>query len=274
MPQTWTYEADLPGGMTHTIQVQSDSPAADFDLYVLDAAGNVVAQDTGPEAGAECSITTERDERFILRIELVSGHCGFSANISSRPADRSVARASRREPSGTRSSKNTRSRSRQPAGATQPTSSVPLRTSASALTTTEIQEMVSAHNEWRARYGCPPLEWSEELAAVAQDWADQLGQSMQMQHRSPNEFGENLYWCSGMAATPKAVVDAWGSEVEYYDEAQNNWWPKAGHWSQVVWADTRLVGAGVVRRGGQEIWVCNYDPRGNWTAGRPYPLGI
>eukprot|EP00183_Erythrolobus_madagascarensis_P004232 CAMPEP_0185855666 /NCGR_PEP_ID=MMETSP1354-20130828/26448_1 /TAXON_ID=708628 /ORGANISM="Erythrolobus madagascarensis, Strain CCMP3276" /LENGTH=93 /DNA_ID=CAMNT_0028557733 /DNA_START=1 /DNA_END=282 /DNA_ORIENTATION=- len=93
-----------------------------------------------------------------------------------------------------------------------------------------------------------------------------------MKHRSPNEFGENLFWCAGKKASAQEVVDAWGNEVEFYSEAENNWWPKAGHFSQVVWHSTTHVGGGVVRRDGQELWVCNYNPRGNWSGQRPYSV--
>lgn len=247
MTQQWKYDVDFPAGMKHTIQVQSNSPDADFNVYVLDEKGNTVAEDTGPEAGAECSLTTKQAGAYVVRIELVSGFAGFSMNVSSSSAPAANAEAT-------------------PA-------TTPAATATSALSKDEIQGLVDSHNRWRARYNCPPLTWSEELACFAQEWANALGErGMQMQHRSPNEYGENLYWCSGKSANATEVVDAWGSEVEFYDEAKNNWWPKAGHFSQVIWHDTTHVGGGVIRKADQEIWVCNYNPRGNWTGERPYPV--
>ena len=245
MPQTWNYDVDLPGGMSHSIQVQSDSEDADFNLYVIDSTGKTVAKDTGPEAGANCELTTAEDGSYVLRIELVKGHCGFSMNVSSKTSA---------------------------ASATEPESSAAPTDEVSALTPAEVQGLLEAHNQWRAKYGCAPLEWCDKCASVAQDWANTLKDDMQMKHRSPNELGENIYWCAGKSATAQEVVDAWGGEVEFYDEAENNWWPKAGHFSQVVWASTTHVGGGVVRKDGQEIWVCNYTPRGNWNGERPYPI--
>ncbi len=263
MPQTWDYEAELPAGMTHCVQVQSNSEFADFNVRIRDEEGRIVAEDLGPEAGAECNFSTGSSGKFVIQVELVSGQSGFSLNVSSktqpsdldaRDADESTQDTNNEDPSIAESSGD---------------SSILVD---SKLTQTEIDELVEAHNRWRSRYGCEPLTWCNELASVAQDWANHLEPSMQMRHRSPNEFGENLFWCAGKAATPSEVVDAWGNEVEFYDEAQNNWWPKAGHFSQVVWQTTTKVGGGVVRRGAEELWVCNYSPRGNWTGQRPYPI--
>lgn len=36
--------------------------------------------------------------------------------------------------------------------------------------------MLRIHNELRDNHGSPPLQWSEELADLAQNWADKLAQ--------------------------------------------------------------------------------------------------
>ena len=246
---SWTYETELPGDMTHTIQVQADRDDVDFNLIVFDATGNEVARDDSPAADATCTFETEEAGRYELRIELARGKAGFSLKASSRTRQTEAFEA--------------------PVPRADAPDEVP--SNRTGLTTEEIEGVLAAHNRWRAQYGVPPLQWSDELSSVAQNWADELAKSgMQMRHRSPNDFGENIYWCAGRRATPDDVVDAWGNEVELYDEALNNWWPRAGHWSQVVWSTTTHVGGGVARFGGHEMWVCNYAPRGNWTGQRPY----
>jgi len=215
--------------MRHSVQVQTDNPGCDFNLLILDSAGQVLAADRGPEPGAECLVDTSGARSavpVVFVVELVEGSGSFSLQVASGQVSPGQAAASPK---------------------------------------------AAAHNRWRSKYGVGPLTWSSELAEHAQEWADELeATGMQMRHRSPNDFGENLYWCSGRPATPDAVVDAWGNEDKLYDYDQNNWWPQAGHFSQLVWHSTTEVGAGVVRRGGQELWVCNYNPRGNWTGKRPY----
>jgi pathogenesis-related protein 1 len=80
--------------------------------------------------------------------------------------------------------------------------------------------ILAAHNRWRKTVSAPPLSYSPELAASAQEWADHLKQSNQckMQHSKPDgKYGENLYWASAIEWTdgrrelqtvsPKKVVD-------------------------------------------------------------------
>ncbi len=250
----WIYDAVLPGRMTHTIQVEADRDDVDFNLIVLGPDGREIARDDAPAADATCTFDSEVAGKYELRIELVRGRAGFSLKATSRPRSEGSMEAIPKAPTQM-----------------PPASSASQPRAESQLSGSEVEELVEAHNRWRARYGVDPLRWSDELAAVAQDWAERLAwEGMRMRHRSPNQYGENIYWCAGKHATPDEVVDAWGSEVEFYDPELNNWWPKAGHWSQVVWSSTTHVGGGVARVGGQEMWVCNYAPRGNWTGERPF----
>ena len=255
MSRQWKYSAELPGGMRHSVQVQTDTAGVDFNLLVFGHDGGLLAADRGPEAGAECTIDVLQRSQFVFVVELIGGSGRFSLQVSSQPLDEG----------GERSGSTGRAA---PARVPTPTAGAQ---PASALTVVEAEAMIVAHNRWRAQVGVPPVTWSQGLAEHAQQWADELGRTgMQIRHRSPNEFGENLYWCDGQAASPDEVVDAWGNEQALYEYAANNWWPDAGHFSQLVWRSTTEVGAGVVRRGGTEIWVCNYSPRGNWTGKRPY----
>ncbi len=103
-----------------------------------------------------------------------------------------------------------------------------------SLTTKPVDEpemmkgMVSQHNLWRSKVGVGPLKWSEELATYAQVWADQLAErGCEMQHRPRSgeftqKYGENIYWCSGMKATPQAVVDSWASELADFNKKNLN----------------------------------------------------
>ncbi len=243
MPRKWTYETALPSGMRHTIQVQPDRVDVDFNVVVRDHEGRELARDDRQAAGAEVTVETHEDDATVfVTVDLVRGSASFSLRIASKPSEASAAF---KESTGT---------------ATE-----------SALTTGEREAVVEAHNAWRLRYATDPVTWSDELGAHAQAWADHLAATgMELRHRSPNEFGENLYWSKGSAATPKDVVDSWGGEEKLYDHALKNWWPKAAHFSQLVWKSTRRIGCGVSRVGDQEIWVCNYDPRGNWSGEAPY----
>jgi len=148
--------------------------------------------------------------------------------------------------------------------------------------------MVAAHNQWRAEAGvAEKLGYSPTLAASAQAWADELKQHhhCQLRHGQANgEYGENLYWASALqwsdgrkalqAVTAQNVVASWGSEKAHYDHADNRCAPgkACGHYTQVVWRASREVGCGmaVCQDTLAQVWVCRYQPAGNWVGEKPY----
>jgi len=136
---------------------------------------------------------------------------------------------------------------------------------------------VAAHNLIRANAqpapdpALPDLVWDSNLASIATQWAE----GCVFEH-SGNEFGENLYVGSGTPDAATAIV-AWGDEDAMYDYASNGCSGVCGHYTQIVWRDTTRVGcgfadcdsvAGVDFAG--RIWVCNYDPPGNFVGQQPY----
>jgi pathogenesis-related protein 1 len=134
------------------------------------------------------------------------------------------------------------------------------------------REILAAHNAVRVRVGTAPLTWSDRLAGVAQDWAKGLLASGQFVHSHNPNYGENLFEISGAAATPEQVVKAFADEVRDYDYKSNSCRVGAmcGHYTQVIWNDTREVGCSIARNPGREVWVCEYFPPGNWVGRRPY----
>jgi pathogenesis-related protein 1 len=148
-------------------------------------------------------------------------------------------------------------------------------------------EMVAAHNRWRKTVGAPPLTYSAELAKSAQAWANHLKQSNQckMQHSKPDgNYGENLYWASAIewsngrreqqTITPQQVVDSWGNERADYNYKTNTCTKgkMCGHYTQVVWKSTTTVGCAmaVCKDSREQVWVCRYQPPGNWVGQKPY----
>ncbi len=153
------------------------------------------------------------------------------------------------------------------------------------------KRFVAQHNVWRAKVNVPPLQWSQELVAYAQEWANHLKDTnaCNMQHRGAvgasrpvkgMYAGENLAMSYGYSPTtnyqltPASVVDMWGAEVKDCDPASGTWSMQCGHWSQVVWKKTTAVGCAraMCNQAGKhtEIWVCNYTPGGNMTGQKAY----
>lgn len=154
----------------------------------------------------------------------------------------------------------------------------------SVFNSAQQTEFVAIHNRWRKEVGAPPLKWSSALAATAQAWADHLKEAngCKMQH-SHSGLGENLHWASpatwsdGRVAeqveTPTLVVNSWASEKQDYNHRKNSCAPGAicGHYTQVVWRDTKQFGCGrAVCEDLSQIWVCNYQPAGNYVGQKPY----
>lgn len=135
------------------------------------------------------------------------------------------------------------------------------------------EKIVERHNYYRAQHDIPPLEWSDELAAYAQKWADELASNCRMYH-SDGEYGENIYWTTKRTSEDE-VVDFWAKEEQYFDHANpiyhKHKGKKYGHYSQVIWAETKKVGCGMAQcDDGHQIWVCSYDPAGNWIGEKVY----
>ena len=137
---------------------------------------------------------------------------------------------------------------------------------------TPQQVMLAAHNSLRAQVGAPPFVWSPELESVARRWAERLIDSGQFAHTPRNSHGENLFESEGRAIPPGQVVEYWASEGKSYDYARNACRAGAvcGHYTQIVWARSRKLGCGSARKGRREVWVCEYDPPGNYAGQKPY----
>jgi uncharacterized protein YkwD len=142
------------------------------------------------------------------------------------------------------------------------------------------QQMVDRHNYWRAKLGIGKVRWSEELARYAQEWADELEKRGcdDLEHRPRSgkfiqKYGENLYMSGGMENKPADVVDNWASEQKCYDHNKQeckNACGICGHYTQIIWENTTEIGCAMVRCGNVEIWVCNYNPPGNYIGEKPY----
>ena len=130
--------------------------------------------------------------------------------------------------------------------------------------------MLAAHNRIRHELGLSPLGWSNQLAARAEDWARRLTEKNQFLHSPKSPYGENLFEITGGQSSPAGVVTEWASESKNYDYKLNRCSGTCGHYTQLVWRDTKELGCAVARGGNREVWVCEYSPPGNWVGRRPY----
>jgi hypothetical protein len=134
------------------------------------------------------------------------------------------------------------------------------------------QDILAVHNAARKKVGTPALVWSDALAKVAQQWADTLLKNGKFEHRPAPQHGENLFEIRGGNATPAQVVSDWVAEQKDYDAAAGKCKSGAvcGHFTQVVSKSSTQVGCAKAGDARREVWVCNYDPPGNWVGERPF----
>jgi pathogenesis-related protein 1 len=149
-----------------------------------------------------------------------------------------------------------------------------------AVTATHRSILLTTHNQARSAVDIAPLTWSTTVAASAQSWADKLGaQGCGMTH-SAGPYGENLAysWTSRDTAPldPADAVRRWVTEESDYTYSSNTCAPGAvcGHYTQVVWEQTTQLGCGVsvcTDEGNfTQLWVCQYNPSGNYVGEQPY----
>jgi pathogenesis-related protein 1 len=149
----------------------------------------------------------------------------------------------------------------------------------STVSKAEITQILKAHNDARraAAADMPALQWSDEVATSAQQWATTLAKTCVPKHKNPNKYGENWSYASG-APQPRpatGAITAWLSEKPYYNYATNKCSstnPGCWHYTQIVWRKTTHVGCGKATCRTATIWVCHYDPKGNVnvTTTKPY----
>jgi pathogenesis-related protein 1 len=105
------------------------------------------------------------------------------------------------------------------------------------------------------------VTWSAQLASAAQQWANRCD----FNHDQQSPHGENLFWGTSGAYLPQAAVAAWYEEIAVYNFLRPGFTEQAGHFTQVVWSDSRQLGCGMAMCRGNHFWVCRYLPAGNVT---------
>ncbi|XP_014254233.1 venom allergen 5-like isoform X2 [Cimex lectularius] len=124
------------------------------------------------------------------------------------------------------------------------------------------------------------LYWSEALEKEAQDWAD----TCQFRHDPllrESRHGQNIYWVHSSYEKINMTAYLMEGVIEWYNEVDlgynGTFNPETGHYSQLIWGATKLVGCGVaVTKTGRytDIYlVCNYTPGGNVVGKLPYEYG-
>lgn len=173
---------------------------------------------------------------------------------------------------------------------------------AAGLSEQEKQQVLKEHNDYRHKVasgqekrgvngGQPAaknmeiMTWDDELAKVAQAWANQCTFSHD-KCRSVSRFsvGQNLASKSttGNSFPPVVeLVQLWENEVSDFDSKNIKSLPasgisKTGHYTQMVWAKSNKLGCGSIKNHkdgwNNHVLVCNYGPSGNYLGQSVYEV--
>ena len=146
------------------------------------------------------------------------------------------------------------------------------------------QRLLAAHNRERVRLGMEPLAWDERLAVEARSYAIELARTGRFEHSLPEarrHAGENLFMGTAGAYSPEAMIGDFIDERSDFrpgifpDIARDGNWHNVGHYTQIIWRETRAVGCAIARGRADDgeisdFLVCRYWPAGN-VMGRRVP---
>uniref|UniRef100_A0A0K0EKU4 SCP domain-containing protein n=1 Tax=Strongyloides stercoralis TaxID=6248 RepID=A0A0K0EKU4_STRER len=119
-------------------------------------------------------------------------------------------------------------------------------------------------NRYRQAHGVPALTYDYNLEKASQEYAKYLGDYNLFEHdpkNRPNGWGENLAKMS--ASLGSLATKKWYDEVSMYDFAKNKYVPGTGHFTALVWKETKKVGCGIYMKREILYVVCKYSPAGN-----------
>ncbi|XP_050302585.1 venom allergen 5 2-like [Anthonomus grandis grandis] len=171
---------------------------------------------------------------------------------------------------------------------------------ANGVTEEEKRTIIDHHNKMRQSValgqigGQPPasnmmeMKWDDELANRAQWWASSCHSERHDKGRHNSRFpvGQNI--ATTWTTKPPSSYEDIESNFPY---AMSKWFDeykffnfggigsgKTGHYTQMLWAETNLVGCGFAfyfdpSQGYTKNYVCNYGPGGNVRGQPPYEKG-
>jgi hypothetical protein len=139
---------------------------------------------------------------------------------------------------------------------------------------------LDAHNAERAEFGVAPLRWNPRLAREANGWAQRLAREEVLRHASIEERGgrgENLWMGTAGYYGAAQMISYFADEKRYFrpgafpNVSSTGNWADVGHYTQIVWAETREVGCSMARGARFDVLVCRYWPGGNVMGTRLAP---
>lgn len=100
-------------------------------------------------------------------------------------------------------------------------------------------------NVLRARHNAPPVQYNLTLARNSNQWAFYLNSIKALIHSEGLIVGENLGIAQFDSNTTKSIIKLWYDENTLYNYADPGFTYQTGHFTQLVWKDTKSIGFGI-----------------------------
>jgi hypothetical protein len=140
-----------------------------------------------------------------------------------------------------------------------------------------ISAILQQHQTYRDEFQLPALAWSPALAKDALAWGQHLASIDKGEHDQSvrGQEGENLWWGTAGAFSFSQMVAMWGNEkksfkYDIFPNCSTSRSAVVGHYTQIVWRNTKSVGCALVSNGRTDFLVCRYSPPGNVVGEKPY----
>lgn len=155
----------------------------------------------------------------------------------------------------------------------------PVLTGATGLNSNFEERVLAAQNRERQTRSIAPLAWNVELAADARRWAEHLAATGEFAHapeRPVEPEGENLWAGTRGHYRIEAMVDGWVREKRYFrpgtfpDNSSTGRVEDVGHYTQLMWRQTREVGCALASGAREDVLVCRYSAAGNYVGEIPF----
>ncbi|KAH7513000.1 hypothetical protein FEM48_Zijuj12G0150000 [Ziziphus jujuba var. spinosa] len=134
------------------------------------------------------------------------------------------------------------------------------------------REFLKAHNLVRMKHNQTLYKWDKTVARFARRWALTRAVDCRMIH-SMGPYGENMFWGKYDHWTATDAVQSWAMEDKNYNADTNQCTPNkmCGHYTQIVWHESLLLGCSRMRcYNGSVVVICEYDPPGNYLGESPF----
>ena len=132
---------------------------------------------------------------------------------------------------------------------------------------------IKRHNVLRACHNAQPLMFNCEIMEIAQKYSEYLAKEVGTLVHSNTRFhdkwmGENLAYVGGsynINPSGEYPTNMWYNEIKSYDFNHPGFNMNTGHFTQVVWKDSKEFGIGLYCQNNKCFMTGNYFPGGNFN---------